>query len=664
MGIKSINWFNIIVAIVILAAGAVMFFTFEGTIVKVLGILSALIALGFIITQISKSKKQNIDLKNEFNSESARNSVSANETLGLDDESNIKIKNYQKSTPEIKQEIRDDSEDTNVDSDGLRISKEADSAKYSYGDKETSKQSKRNETVASVRDTETGAFSETTYDTGVFLKEEQGRIIGSQPRKEFEYFCSRILLVLRSLTKSKTVVFAVVDKKSRKYTVESFVTNSPEAVKSQVTYEISNEIISKTIETEEPQILSEINPSTELDLLPYYEKHVGTLSVAAFPVFGWEGISGVVCLDSTFAGAFTSKTEKLVNKFTELLSTVIFSYINKYELLQAAKTLEAITLFYYKSNSTDINKINQSLLSTLLDIFKCEACGICFFDDRSKRWVIAEVKGRDKQFYSEGVKVEYDKSVIGTSIKEKKTVIYNYEKNEPKIKYRICDNEPNLDSGLFVSVPIASDSNTYGTFYMIDSTKSEYTDYESEILDTLSFHVGLCLDKIELLDIFKNSAVMDVDTRMLNTIAFNHRLEDEIARAKDYDTNLVLALFRLDKYTSIDWSNSELCTDIYESLFNNTRKKLRIYDLFGNVDVDTYGVALIDYNKADAKIWGDSLRKDTANSFLECHGRKISVTFSMGLADLKPNDNLAELLNKANKALIEAQKEGNKVSTF
>jgi diguanylate cyclase (GGDEF)-like protein len=662
MSKKNLNWFNIIVAIIILAAGAVIFLTFDSLIIKVLGILAAALAFGFIITQLTK-KKSNIDLNNEFNSDNNGKSVSANESLGLDDNSEIKIKNFQKAEPETKAEINTDENKKTTDADGLRIDKDSSQAKYSYGETSTAKL-KSNETVASVRDTETDTFTETAYDTGVFLQEEQGRIIGSRPRKEFEYFVSRILLVLRSLTKSKTAVFAVVDKKTGKFTVESFVTNSPDAVKPNSTYNITNDVISKTINTEEAQILSEINPNTELDLLPYYEKHVGTLSIAAFPVFGWEGISGVLCLDSTFAGGFTSQTGKLVDKFTELLSAVVFSYINKYELLQAAKTLEAITLFYYKSNSTDIKKITQSLLRTVADIFECDACGVSLYDERKRQWVIADSFGEKHPFYSEGCVAEYDKSVIGQSIKDGMPVIYDYSAKQPNIKHRVCDNEPNLDSGSFTSIPIVSDNNTYGALYLIDKEKKTYTDYELEILKTLSFHVGLCIDKIELLNIFNNSAVMDIDTRMLNTLAFNHRLEDEIQRAKDFETNLVLCLFRLDKYSSIDWNSSDLCANIFESLFNNTQKKLRIYDLFGNVDSETYGVVLIDYSKADAKVWAESLRKDTANTVLDCNGKKVSVTFSMGLADLKEGDNLPNMLNKANKALIEAQKTGNKVSTF
>ncbi len=657
MAKKGIQWFNIILAVVIIIAGALMFITFDNTIVKISGVLAGGAAILYVFSHISGVRRDNIHLENEFNAENRGNAHSANENLGLENEKDIKIKNYKKV--EAVETHAETSESKISTPEGINIKKD-DEMTYSYGKSETQSAPKKPETVASVRDLDTDSFMETEYDTSLFLQEEHGRIIGSQPRKEFEYFVSRILLVLRSLTKTKTAVFAIVDKKSNRFTIESYVTNSADAIRPQQTYEISSGIISKTITQKEAQILSEINPNSELDLLPYYTKHVGALSVAAFPVFGWEGIAGVVCLDSNLAGAYTQQTSKLVDKFTELLSAVVFSYLNKYELLQAAKTLEAISTFYYNA-SGDINKVANSLVDVVNDVFECTASGVALYSDKDANWVLFKTYGKNQIYYSEGCVADMKTSVLAESIKQSRPVLFNFEKEAPSSKVRICENEPNIESGSFLSVPIQSESNNYGAFYLIDTNKTEYTEYELEVLKTIGYHVGLCLDKLELINILNNSAVMDIDTRMLNPLAFNQRLNDEIQRANDFSLNLVVCLFKIDKYATIDWSDTELSNLIYESVFLNTTKKLRIYDLFGTSDNDVYGVILIDYNRADSKIWAESLRKDTANTILEHNGKKLSVTLSMGVSAYKTGDNVSSVLQRANSALQEAMSENNKV---
>jgi len=659
---KKNSSLTILIAILFVLCGIAIFVYFEDSTIKVLGVLAVIVGVTYGLMQWNK-QKDNFDLNEDFFKEETGSTITDDE-----DQDKLRIVKKKGSDPEIKIKKTEETEtkESNSDSNNVRIISENKEIKYKYS--ENSNESKvekpeKGKIISSVRNTSSQNFIEVDYSNDIFMQEDDGKIIGSEPRREFEFFISKILKTIHALTKTRSAVFVLFDKKSNSYNIESFVTTNSEAITEKVTYDIANDIISKTIETQQPVLLSEINPNTELDLLPYYSKHVGTLSVITIPVFRWDGIIGVLCLDSNFAGAYTTNTIKLLEQFTSLLTAAITSYVNKYELLQAAKTLEAISYFYYNSSSSNINKIFDNLIETIEQIFEFSNLGICTFDETRNNWLLSKVKSNEKVLlYAEGCIANLKNSLIGNSIINNQVIKYNFQ--TPNNEMRICQNEPALTKGMFIAIPIASEDNTFGSFFLIDENRSDYNDFEIGILKTLGYHVGIAIDKIRLIDILNNSAIMDSNTRMLNSIAFYQRLEEELLRANDFRTNLVLCLFDVDKYSSVNWDDNEISDIVMHNIFDKTMKKMRIYDLLGKTDIETFGIVLIDKTKTDAKIWADSLRKEIANNFLELKNQKFSVTISIGLTEYRNGLKINEFINNAQNALNEAKIDGNKVCTY
>jgi len=495
------------------------------------------------------------------------------------------------------------------------------------------------------------------------LFNENDKLFGTEPRKEFDYFISKILLLIRTLTKTRTVVFALVDKKRNSFIIESFVTNKPDAINSKTEYEVSSDIISKVITGKEIIVLSEINPSVELDLVPYYTKHLGTLSVIALPIMRWDGLVGVLCLDSSHAGAYTSNTPKLIEQFTGLLSAVISNYVNKFELVQAAKTLEAISLFQYKtiSNNKDILK---GIADTLAEIFEYDAFGICSYNHINDKWSINNIHAKEEFSFYENIDfIDLKLSMLGNAILNHQKVYYELTEND-KIKVFVKQGEPKFDNGSFVVIPISFDGNVYGAIFIINSHKNQYTDFEKGILNTLSYHAGMAIDKLRLISVLHNSAIIDPAVGVYNKVAFHYRLNHEVVRSTDFKTNLILCLFTIDKYTTVNWGDTEVSEMTNENIIQIVRRKLRPYDVFGNSDDDTFGILLIDYNKPNAKIWAESLRKEIANSILSHNNNKFSVTISLGITDFKSGMSAKEFLTNAYSALKEASTKGNNVSSY
>ncbi|MEI6089137.1 MAG: GAF domain-containing protein [bacterium] len=680
---RRISGVSLLLAVVLLICGIIIVIYSDAVTMKVIGSLLAIGSVAYLISAYITSKKA--DNKETFSDYSSN----SNE---MGDSNQEKFEKFEDPTP---QDLEDENENLEsikdieigevtkkaeftasmpkaredydeAEQSGIRIIASDKELRYSYGGGTMSsldpKDMIKNEIVTTVRDVKSDEMTQIDLESDILFNEKD-KLFGAEPRKEFDYFISKILLLIRTLTKTRTVVFALVDKKRNSFIIESFVTNKPDAINSKTEYEVSSDIISKVITGGETIVLSEINPSVELDLVPYYTKHLGTLSVIALPIIRWDGLVGVLCLDSSHAGAYTSNTPKLIEQFTGLLSAVISNYVNKFELVQAAKTLEAISLFQYKtiSNNKDILK---GITDTVAEIFEYDAFGICSYNHISDKWTINNVHAKEEfSFYDNIDFIDLKLSMLGNAILNHQKIYYELTEND-KLKVFVKQGEPKFDNGSFVVVPISFDGNVYGAIFIINSHKNEYTDFEKGVLNTLSYHAGMAIDKLRLISILHNSAIIDPAIGVYNKIAFHYRLNHEVARSNDHKTNLIVCLFTIDKYTTVNWGDPEVSEMTNDNIIQIVRRKLRPYDVFGNSDDDTFGILLIDYTKPNAKIWAESLRKEIANSILSHNNNKFSVTISVGITDFKQSMTSKEFLTNAYSALKEASTKGNIVSSY
>ena len=65
-------------------------------------------------------------------------------------------------------------------------------------------------------------FTEKKIDLPISVFTETDQILGDEPRKEFEYFLSRILIIIRSITDSRTALFLLADYDNNEFIIEAF----------------------------------------------------------------------------------------------------------------------------------------------------------------------------------------------------------------------------------------------------------------------------------------------------------------------------------------------------------------------------------------------------------------------------------------------------------
>jgi diguanylate cyclase (GGDEF)-like protein len=490
-------------------------------------------------------------------------------------------------------------------------------------------------------------------------------IRGAEPRKEFEYALGRILMVIRSVTNTRTAAFILVNQEKQELMLESFVSQQPDEIVNNPKFPIRNDIISQIVNNAKPEILTEINPSAELDLLPYYRQAVGISSFIGIPVFYQESVAGILCADSAETDAYDSFTVGFMGHFSKLISTMVQSYTEKYDLLQASRTLEAISLFetiVYDESMTE-DDVLSSLIESVNKILDYDTCGICAYDEDNGGWIIKAIHSRSGAGESiSGNPIDLENTLAGESVIRNSTVISVPVESD---RVRTHPRESDIGDGFFVAAPMKTSNCTYGALFIEGMNPDSISSYDVSVLEVLAEHAASNMEKMQFMNMLHTTALIDATTGILNPPAFYRRLEEEVIRTGDFNVPMSFCLLQIDKYASFDPEQYHERTEkaLYHVL-NLVQDNIRLYDVFGRADNTTFGIALIGMDVDQAKLWAERVRNEIAISQLDIEGRKFSVTVSIGVADTSRADNIDMIVTNARKMLDKSLEKTNSVSVF
>jgi len=500
------------------------------------------------------------------------------------------------------------------------------------------------------------------FPTNYFF--ETDMLIGEEPKLEFEYFISRILLIIKSVTDSNSVLLVLVDNKSENFSIEAFTTDKDKTIEAKKKIPVSNDIISQIIQNAKPEILSEINPSAIKDLIPYYSNEVEIQSFIGIPVVWNDGVIGVMCADSISKDCFDSATVSFMGQFSKLVSGLVKSYTHKIDLLQAAKSLDIISRFenIVLNDTLSKNELYATIVNEVKGMFVGYTVGIATYDYDSESWSV-NIYDDGKQVIN-NIDIDFNSSILGKCIIDGDT-IYLSGIDIVNIK-RVFSKEIKFLSGEFLATPLRTNNGTYGAIIIESAPQERLTDFDISIMQVLSNHLAITLERFNLINLYRSSCIVDRSSGLYNNTAFYKRLNEEIARFEETEnSNLTLCMFKVDKYAVID---PQKHSDRLEIAINNAleiaKKYTKKYEIMGRIDSETFAIIFINHSSHDLKLIAERFRNDVANSIIEFDNAKFSVTISIGLANYQKQMGVKNLVSHSINALTRSLQFQNHVQLY
>jgi diguanylate cyclase (GGDEF)-like protein len=425
---------------------------------------------------------------------------------------------------------------------------------------------------------------------------------------------------------------------------------------------MGEDILSQIVNHSKPELLSSINPKSELDLIPYYHTPVGTQSFIGIPIIYDGQVAGILCADSDMNDAYDGATAIFLGQFTKILSVMFGSFSDNYSKENANKTIGLLNSFsqMVSEKGCSFNDICSAIIDFIVSLYDCSAIGVCSYNDTTQNWMVSSYKSVEKvddQYFKSNISLS--SSLVGISISQ--CNIFNIS-NIDKEYTRVNSFEPVLANGAFVSIPIKSTTDTYGALFIESQSSSFSTEIEMDILTAICNQAGEMLEKINMVTLFEKYVSFETRTGIFTENSFRERVNEEFVRASDTNTSISLALIALDKYSSLEEANKK--NQILDYVINVILKHIKPFEIIGRVNSDVLGIILINRDSNQSKLLLERIRQQIATQFINVGNEKLVVTLSAGIATNLHNDTFDTFTSNATIALRHAQKRSNSVYFF
>jgi len=494
-----------------------------------------------------------------------------------------------------------------------------------------------------------------------------------EPRTEFDFLLNKVLGVIKEVLFAHSVAFFWANHDKNQMIMEAFVSDSSNCFTSR-RFPIGDDLVSKVAQTGKPEFLSEINQLSEAELFCYYSSPVSVKSFVGVPVYFSRGNVeklnqmpvAVLIADSKAQDEFGEETLTLLGRFTKLISALIKSYNDKYDLLIDVELMSSIRRLQERIRSNfALNSIVQALAEETSRLINWDFLTIVLYDEAKHAWVAKKVTNRAHEAYIVTEQaIDFPESVVGRTIKNNvHTLIDDIESS---LIPRFYAEEQIEKKGSFTSVPITSFNKCYGAINIESRERFNFSRRDIDILYRLAENAASALEIFYMKEIINEYVIIDDMTGMYSKKFFLQRMEEELHRADDAGNELSLLFITIDKGDEI---TQRYGIDGFErvmlTLAKTIRASVRQYDLVGRFDTDRFGVLLIDTASSEAYLWAEKIRKAVSALAINIDGKSFSVTISIGVSGVLEGMKKEELIGNTVAVLNAAtQAGGNVVRVF
>ncbi|HEV8537869.1 MAG TPA: diguanylate cyclase [Bacteroidota bacterium] len=495
----------------------------------------------------------------------------------------------------------------------------------------------------------------------------------AEPRTEFDFLLNKVLGLIKEVVIADTVAFFWANREKRQMVMEARVTDKNSFMASR-RFPMGHDLVSKVAESGKPMLLSEVNSISESELLRYYDSPAAIQSFVGVPVFysnpretsAVEQPVAVIAIDSRVEDQFGQETLSLLGQYTKLVSALIKTYNDKYDLLLDAELLKSIRRLQEKvRNDFSMNTILQILAEETSKLVNLDFLSIVLYDDSAHAWVAGKVVNRTNESYLISQQaIEFPSSIVGETIKH--NAHRQVDNLEMPALPRYFAGEKFPLKGSFVSVPVSSLNKCYGALNLESRDKYNFGRQDIEILYRLAENTASALELLYMQEVISEYVIIDDATGSYSKKFFLQRMDEELLRAEENGTELSLVFVTIDKASEIASRYGESGFErVIITLSKAVRASVRVYDIVGRHDYNRLGVMLLDTAANDAYVWAEKIRKNVSALVITLEGKSFSITISTGvcgaLDGMKKEEFVGNTLAVLNKA---ADAGGNVVRVF
>ncbi|HEX2868418.1 MAG TPA: GAF domain-containing protein [Ignavibacteriales bacterium] len=475
--------------------------------------------------------------------------------------------------------------------------------------------------------------------------------------EQFSFLLEKILTIIKEAYLAHTAVFFWYNKKKEKLTLERFVSNSTEIT--QRKFDLEDDILSKIVQKEEPELLTEIAPTAEADVIRYYSSVQGIKSFVGVPLYYGKNLAGILALDAKVGDAFGIETVYSLGRFVRVISIIIALFDEKYSDSLAEKKLNGLLgLLNEDRFFTSEEELYKSLEGSMKNLLQWDAFTFVFYRPMEQKFKSAKiVNNTSLKYIGESLEVELNGTLVGKSIVNGMPV--KIDDTSASGFVRFSKSEDVSFDGSFMAIPLVYDNQSYGVLCFESLKKNAYTNADVHFMRNTARIISFIVYSFSAQSVLKKLLSVDIETKTLNKDTFVDRLNSDLQKSQSLNVPGAIVLVYIDDFLEQEsLFEGNPFPKVLKSVSQTIAEETNITNLVGRISERVFGVYFFNTTTKDVFLWAEKLRVKIARKPIAVVSKQTTFTVSIGVASTTGKMSAEEVLSNAELALKKALEKG------
>ncbi len=481
--------------------------------------------------------------------------------------------------------------------------------------------------------------------------------------EQFGFVLEKILSVVKDAFMAHTAVFFWYNKTKKRLTLERYVSSSGQIAKKK--FDLEDDILGKIVQKEEPELLTDISPSAEIDVIRYYNLPQGIKSFIGVPLFYGKTLAGILALDSKVNDAFGIESIFSLGRVVRVISIIISMFEEKFSESQAEQRLKALlSVLNYDRRFETESELFTALENVVGGLIPWDAFTFVYYFPNEQKFKTTKIVNRTSlKYIGESLEIDLNGTLVGKAIlsgipvKIDDTSISEYP--------RFAKTEDVSFDGSFLSIPMIYNDQNYGVLCFESLKKNAYTNDDVNFVKNSMKMFAFILYSYSTIHVFKNLLSVDIETKALNHDSFVERLTVDLVKGNELGVQGAVALIKVDEFLEEDsLFEGDPFPKVLKAIAQMIRDEMTPLNIFGRLKEKVFGVYFFNASAKDVFLWAEKLRIKIARKPIAVVSKQTTFTVSIGVASAHKKTDVQEVLYNAELALNKAiEKGGNSVKT-
>jgi len=482
--------------------------------------------------------------------------------------------------------------------------------------------------------------------------------------QHFGFALEKILQVVKDSFLAHSALFFWYNPKTKKLALEKFASSSDEIINQK--FDVEDDVLSKIVINEEPELLTNLAKNAEGDNIRYYNSPQGIKSFVGVPLYYGPSLAGVLALDSKENDIFGIETIYSLGRFVRVISLLISLFEEKHADSKADKRLKALLEIVSADKKFDTEtELFSTIENAVKRLISWDIFTFVFFDPQEKHFKTSKIiNNTSLKYVGENKEIDLSGTLVGRAIVNGTPVKIDDTSQETLLRF--SKDEDITFGGSFLAIPLAYDGQIYGVFCFDSLKENVYNNADVNFIKKATKIFSYIIYSYANQKLLKNLLSLDVETKLLNGKSFLKAANSDLTKAKSANVPSSLAILKIDKFIDDEsLFEGNPFPKVLKSITDMIKDATNIQNTVGRISRDVFAIYFFNAESKDVFLWAEKLRIKIARTPVSVATKQTTYTVSIGIATAHENMGINNLVENAELAVKKAaEKGGNSVKNI